>query len=152
MPKQYIEIAVALIVVLASIWGVSDALNYPGESGYVPVAVLFFSILLAVVWIGQSFFSLRRRPEKLAVQRHEAKRFLLFSATAILYAICFGTIGFYSSTLLLIPFAAAILGYRHWKVSIPTAVVFLVVLNIVFNLLLKTPLPPELIFSLKGLL
>lgn len=152
MPKQYIEIGVALVIVVASALGMADARNYPGASGYVPIAVLIFSIILALIWIGQSIISLRRNAEPLSINRTGIVRFSIFSCVAVLYAICFSLIGFYTSTLLMIPLVSGLLGYRHWKVSFSTSVVFLVVLNLVFNLLLKTPLPPELIMRLKDLL
>ncbi len=152
MPKQYIEIVVALVIAAASGLGLIEAGEYPGESSYVPLAVLIFSILLAVAWMAQSLVSLRRQAVALAIQRKEVVRFLLFASVAVGYGVCFYLVGFYTSTFLMIPLAAGLLGYRRWKVSVATAAVFLIVLNIVFNLLLKTPLPPELIFRLKEVL
>ena len=152
MPKQYIEILVALIIVILSALGLVDAQKYPGESGYVPIVVLISSIILAVVWIGQSIVSVRRNAEALSFQRAETIRFAIFVGIAICYAFCFYLIGFYTSTFLMVPLVAVLLGYRRWRVLIPTAALFLVVLNLVFNLMLKTPLPPELLFRLKDIL
>lgn len=152
MAKQYIEIVIALLVALAFGLGLLEAIDYPGKSGYVPVAVLIFSIILSIIWLGQSITSLRRTPEVLSVKRAEALRFAIFVSIAILYALGFYLVGFYTSTLLMIPITAGLLGFRRWKVTIGTAFVYLIILNVVFNLLLKTPLPPELIFRLKDML
>lgn len=152
MPKQYVEIAVALLIAFASSLGLVEAIDYPGESGYVPIAVLIFSIILSIIWIGQSILSLRSTSEVLSIKRTELLRFVGFVAIAILYALGFYLIGFYTSTLLMIPIAAGFLGYRRWKTALTTAIVYLVILNIVFNLLLQTPLPSELVLKLKDML
>ncbi len=151
MPKQYIEILVALLIVIISALGMMDAAQYPGESSYVPVVVLSLSIVLSVVWIGQAVMSLRRHAEILSINRLELIRFLIFVSIAIVYGLCFYLVGFFTSTLFMVPIAATLLGYRQWKVLLPTAVVFLIILNLVFNFMLKTPLPPELLFRLKDL-
>ncbi len=151
MPKQYIEILVALLIAIISAWGMTDAAQYPGESSYVPVVVLSLSILLSVVWIGQTVMSLRHCAETLSINRLEMVRFVIFVSIAIIYGCCFYLIGFFTSTLFMVPIAATLLGYRQWKVLIPTSIVFLIILNLVFSLMLKTPLPPELLFRLKDL-
>lgn len=85
MPKQYIEIIIALIVVIFSTLGLVDATNYPAESGYAPITVLTFSIILALNRMGHSAFSLRCHTSALALKFSPADYFWLavFGMTTI---------------------------------------------------------------------
>ena len=150
MRKQYIEIIVALAIIVICGAGFLGVREYRGQSSLMPVVVLGLMALLSMIWLGQSLWQLRQSQETMRAEGPQLMRFVLFVAGVVLYVICLTYIGFFTATLLMVPLLSAALGYRNFKLTLPVSMAFVAILYAVFVLLLKIPLPPELISRLMG--
>nr|WP_249219206.1 tripartite tricarboxylate transporter TctB family protein [Loktanella sp. SALINAS62] len=128
-----------------------EALGYRGRSSYVPSAATGLGVAMCLFWV---ISVMRLSPEegnaRLPVTRSDLQQFALIVLTGILYLLGFAWIGFFTSTIIVVPFLAAALGYRNWNVLVFTTLGFVILLYGVFRLLLSVPLPREAIFALFG--
>ena len=88
--------------------------------------------------------------ESLDASGSEISRFALIVASGAAYVAGFIWIGFFTSSLILLPVVSVALGYRSWRVIALTTIGFCAVLYIVFRALLGVPLPPEFLLTLFG--
>jgi hypothetical protein len=86
----------------------------------------------------------------LDLEPRETKLFILVLVVGLAYVAGFAWLGVFTSTLIMLPCAAAALGYRNWTVIALTAAGFALVLYGVFRVLLSVPLPPEALLKLLG--
>jgi hypothetical protein len=147
---KIVELAVALVVLALAALGLADATEFPPTSAYLPIAVLGLTCLLSFAWAVQSVLAIRREPPTLRLDPAETRRLLTLAGLALLYALAIVHVGFFTSTFLFIPLAAFLLGYRSARGLIVSTAAFALLLYAVFGLLLRTPLPPELILRLVG--
>jgi hypothetical protein len=75
-------------------------------------------------------------------------RFAIIFALSVAYSIGVGTLGYYLATALLIPAASISLGLKNPRLILATTVAYVVAVYLLFAVLLRTPLTPELIFEL----
>lgn len=147
---KVVELVVALVVVALAAAGIAEATEFPVASAYLPFAVLGLACGLGLAWAVQSVLAIRREPPSFRLDPAETRRLLTLAGLALLYAFAIVTIGFFTATFIFIPLAAFLLGYRSVRgLAIATAA-FALLLYAVFGLLLRTPLPPELILRLGG--
>ena len=151
MTRRILEIVAAVSVAIVFAVLFFEALSYRGRSSYVPSAATGLGFVMCLFWM---ISALRLSPEDgdvpLPVTRADLRRFGLIIFAGLLYLLGFAWIGFFTSTLIVVPVLAAALGYRNWKVLIVTTLGFVIVLYGVFRLLLSVPLPPEVILALMG--
>lgn len=145
---KIVELTVALIVFVLSALGLTEATSFTRASAYLPTAVLGFACFLSAIWAIQSVVSIRRERPALAVDPSEARRMITLAVLSALYALAIGWIGFFTSTIIFLPLAGVLLGYRNVIGLVIATAAFLALLYAVFGLLLNTPLPPELILQL----
>lgn len=147
---KVVELVIALVVLALAAAGIAQAIGFPVASAYLPVAVLGLACVLSFTWAVQSVQAIRREPPSFRLDPAETRRLLTLAGLSLLYAFAIVAIGFFTATLIFIPLAAFLLGYRSVRgLAIATAA-FALLLYSVFGLLLRTPLPPELILRLVG--
>lgn len=151
MTKRTLELIAAALVAAVFAFLFFEALSYRGRSSYVPSAATGLGFVMCLFWM---ISAIRLRPEEgdvpLPVTRADLTRFGLIVLAGVLYLLGFAWIGFFTSTLIVVPVLAAALGYRNWTVLIPTTLGFVILLYGVFRLLLSVPLPREAILALMG--
>lgn len=148
MRKNIIELVVALAVASLAAAGLVEASGYQGQSGYMPIAILALATLLSLAWAGQCLYGLRARTgEVIRPDLSTALRLSGFALAVAAYVLGVTYVGFFTSTLLMLPLLSAFLGYRNWRVSVGVAVGFVAILYCVFQLLLSIPLPPEAVIQ-----
>jgi hypothetical protein len=147
---KIVELVFALVLLVSAALGLVEALGFPRDSVYLPAAVLALTCALSLAWAAQSVLALRREPPTLRIDRAEARRLVTLAALSLVYALAIETIGFFTSSALFIPGAAVALGYRSARGIALCTVAFILLLYAVFGMLLKTPLPPELILEVAG--
>lgn len=152
MPRQIVEIAVAAVIFVASGFGIRQALTFTGAAAYMPVVVLGFAMILCCIWAAQSLISLRRERIDIVVKIDEFRRLIIIAALSLVYVLMIPVLGFFSATVLFIPITAFWLGLRNLKVIALATVGFTGLLYVTFNMVLNTPLPPELIGQLAGII
>ena len=151
MTKRTLELVAATLVAIVFAALFLEALTYRGRSSYVPSAATALGFVMCLFWM----ISARRlSPEEgdmpLPVTGVDLRRFGLIVLAGFLYLLGFAWLGFFTSTLIVVPVLAALLGYRNWKVLLVTTIGFVILLYGVFRLLLSVPLPPEAILTLMG--
>ena len=129
----------------------TEGIGYSGRSAYVPAAASGIGFLMCCLWALKSVRVMATgQAESLDASGSEISRFALIVASGAAYVAGFIWIGFFTSTLIVVPVLAALLGYRNWKVLVVTTIGFVILLYGVFRLLLSVPLPPEAILTLMG--
>lgn len=147
---KVVELVTALVILALAAAGIAQATGFPVASAYLPMAVLGLACFLSLAWAVQSILAIRREPPSFRLDPAETRRLLTLAGLSLLYAFAIVEIGFFTSTFIFIPLSAFLLGYRSAKgLAIATAA-FALLLYAVFGLLLRTPLPPELILRLVG--
>ena len=147
---KIVELVVALVILGLSVLGLVDTTGFPRASAYLPTAVLGLACALSLAWVVQSVLAIRRERPTLRLDPARTRRLLTLAALSLLYAVAIVGIGFFTSTMLFIPLSALLLGYRNAGGLVIATAAFAVLLYTVFGLLLRTPLPPELILRLVG--
>lgn len=147
MRKPVIELIAGIVVAALSIAGLAEAWGYSGETGLMPRAVLVAAVFLSLVWCLQSLRAMGANGEKIEVETGALVRFGLLMAGGAVYVLGIASIGFFTSTVIIVPAIAAGLGYRNWTVIALSTLGFVAVLYAVFRLLLQIPLPDEIIFT-----
>lgn len=146
MTKAKLELAFSVLFIALGILGFLEALRYRGQSGLMPQAVMVIATLLALVWFVQAALSLQR--DTGVPIRFTLTSIIRFAATVggtVLVVIGITRIGFFTSAAVAVPAIAYVLGYRSaWGLAVGT-VLFVAVLFAVFHLLLRIPLPPEVL-------
>jgi len=149
--KRTLELGAAILVAALFAFLFFEALSYRGRSSYVPSAATALGVVMCIFWI---ISTMRLSPEEggaqLPVTREDLRLFAMIVFGGILYLLGFAWIGFFTSTIIVVPVLAAVLGYRNWTVLIFTTLGFVILLYGVFRLLLSVPLPREAIFVLFG--
>jgi hypothetical protein len=151
MNRSVVELVAAGVSAAAFLFLLLEATGYPGRSAYMPVAAAAIGAAMCALWALRSLRLLAAgQAERYPATRDDLTRFALILGLAVLYVVGFITIGFFTSTLVLLPVFAVALGYRRWRVIALTTLGFALVLWVVFRLLLSLPLPPEAVLTLIG--
>ncbi|WP_420394518.1 tripartite tricarboxylate transporter TctB family protein [Acuticoccus sp.] len=146
-----VELLVACALAALCVAGLFEAWSYRAASKYTPVAVMGLALILSLVWMAQNAIPLvRGRFQELHVERGEVARFVGVVLAVATYVTGVVQIGFFTSTLVMVPLLSAAVGYRSWPIALAATVGFVAVLYGVFRLLLSIPLPPEAVLGLVG--
>ncbi len=129
----------------------AKGVGYSSRSSYMPVAASGIGLAMCLIW---SVGALRQiaagRSERLVMGRPDLVRFGLILGAGMIYLAGFVWIGFFTSTLILVPVMSLALGYRNLVVIALTTLGFVILLYAVFRLLLAVPLPREALLSVFG--
>jgi uncharacterized membrane protein YdbT with pleckstrin-like domain len=151
MNRSVFESVAALLALAVSAAGVVESLGFRGQGAIMPLAVTGLATALSLAWLATSAVALvRGTGERVALDRRELVRFAIICAGAIAYALLMARIGFFTTTLIVVPALALAAGYRNYKVLAGATLGFVLVLYAVFRGLLSVPLPDDLLLSLIG--
>jgi len=111
-----------------------------------PRLILVFLAGLATVMLGRTFWSPvgSSRDKPFCAN---TRRFLMAVAGILIYILVVSSIGYFSATVLFIPCAALLLGYRR---PVPIAIAtlgFCIFIYFVFVYLFERPLPSEIVLT-----
>lgn len=126
-----------------------QAVGYPGRSAYMPAAASGIGLLMCCVWALRAVRLLASgQAERYDATRSDVARFALILVAAAMYVAGFIWVGFFTSTIVMVPAVAMTLGYRNRTAVASTTLGFALVLYAVFRILLSVPLPPEALLTL----
>ena len=120
-----------------------------GEAAFWPKLVAIAIMIVGAVILGTGVVGLMREraasgTAQVAKKPHAKPHYIKVAAVValmIVYLIAFQLIGYTIPTFLLISGTALILGYRNWKILIPTALVVSVGLYLIFSKLFGINFP-----------
>ncbi len=130
---------VVLIAVCA--WLLTKVTDMPYMSALLPVTMLGAIIVLSVLMIVRNLIKSGAVPVKPVFT--SLPRFLLVVACVGGYVLAVGTLGFYTSTLVMLPVVAWLFGYRKPKGIALATLIFVGGIALIFLVLMNQSLPPE---------
>ena len=135
-------IAAAVVMLGASallIW----AVKMPTMSAMLPVAMLVFLIVLGAIMLVKNVIALRRGAAKQArlVQRPKRAFGAFFGIVA--YTVLVPLIGFYTSTIVMVPAVAWVFGYRNSARLMLGTAIFAASVFLVFSVAMGQQFPAE---------
>lgn len=152
MNRRLVELAAAGVFAALFAFLFFEGIGYSGRSAYMPTAATGIGLLMCCFWALKSVHMLAAgQAEHFDVKVSDCVRFALISATGSIYVTGFIWLGFFTSTVVMVPAVAWALGYREPKVIALTTLGFTFILYVVFRLLLAIPLPREALSALFGL-
>lgn len=151
MERAKIETGAALVSLIFSALGLIEAWSYSGEGGMMPRAVMLVMITLSAIWSVQSVARLGRHPgEVISATPQQLRGAGLLAIAGLFLLIGMHYLGFFTTTVIVLPAVAYGIGYRDAKgVAIATGL-FMLLLIVVFRVFLAVPLPAELLSSFMG--
>lgn len=151
MNRSYLELLAVGIFVVFFAFLFNEGLSYRGQSAYMPVAASGIGLLMCFFWgVHTARLVVSDKSEYYETNGSDVKRFALLLGVGVVYILGFVWLGFFTSTLIMVPSVSIMLGYRNKNVIIATTIAFTFILYAVFRLLLSIPLPKELILTLIG--
>ena len=151
MNRCLVELAAAGIFAALFAFLFFEGIGYSGRSAYMPTAATGIGLLMCCFWALKSVRMLvAGQAEHFDVKVSDGVRFALISVAGSLYVAGFIWLGFFTSTVIMVPAVTWALGYREPKVIALTTLGFTIVLYVVFRLLLAIPLPREALLKLFG--
>lgn len=151
MNRRMVELGASLISGTIFAYLLVEAWGYRGQSSYMPVATTGLSVFLCLIWAGQSVrLIVAGRADHYEATKADFLNFAIVATGTAAYVLAVTYVGFFTSTLALVPLLAFALGYRKITTALVTTVCFIVILYGVFALLLSIPLPPEALFEYLG--
>lgn len=157
MNRRSAELVAAGIFAALFAFLIFEAIGYSGRSAYMPAAASGIGLLMCCFWALKAARPAAAGPaedvepaERYDATKGDVTRFALILAAGVVYVAGFVWVGFFTSTIIMVPSIALALGYRNPKVVALTTIGFALILYAVFRLLLAVPLPPEALLTLMG--
>lgn len=144
--RQDIGLGLAFIGLgLAAAW---MATSYNGAGGTYPMVL---GIILTLLGGTVALRAVRKGSIEERSRLIEApSRMITAVIVAVIYVALIVPLGFYTSSVLLMLSLPIALGFRQWLYTLIVALVFILVVFLVFSVLLEKPLPREAIAPLFG--
>lgn len=142
MQKKDIGLGAVSIAFGAWVWYMASALKKGAD--FWPKIVAGAIILLGLIILIMAVLEVRRGPSAGAKKAKATPQYLQVAEVAAVllgYYAAFQYVGYTIPTFLLIFLTALILGYRNWKVMIPTALIASVGLYLIFTRLFGIRFP-----------
>ena len=139
------ERTMAMGIIAAALFLIYMSMDFPMESRVFPIAVLGLMAVLAAVLLLRSFIgslSEKEPPEPAPFFIHR-NRFLASLACIAGYIVLLPLLGYFTTSVLFFAAMTWALGFRQYKTTFLTIVIFLGFVYIVFVLLFERPVPPE---------
>lgn len=112
-------------------------LGLPGKAGYYPKLISGAIIILGIVIILNAVKAIKSAPANLEqnVSKKEIsyKSVALIVAYLVIYYFTFHTVSYILSTFLLMVATSVTLGYRNWKILIPTTAIVSIGIYFIFT-------------------
>lgn len=150
MSKPAIELTAGLVFTVVSLMGLYEVWEYTNESGFLPKIILWIMLALSLIWCIQSLIGISIREKVDESQNLYWNRFGALVFLSGIYIVGIFYVGVITSTLIFIPVSSVLLGYSKVRSVFITAVVYSVLILIIFRLVLRVPLPPEITTVLLG--
>lgn len=144
--KERVGAALVFLFCIAA-WLALDGV--PAEAAFFPRLVIGAAAVLAAVWGITTVLKARAgaasddpadRPTPLIAH---PRNFLTFLACVIAYILLIGWAGYFTASALFIVGTSLLLGYERLLVSVPTSVLFVTLLYLIFVVIFERPLPIE---------
>lgn len=141
------DLGVGAVAVAFGAWVYYMTTTMKAKAAFWPRIVAYGIIILGVIILINAVLGLRKEKAAPAKEKKAAKekpnylRVLAIIAVLIIYYFLFTKFSYTIATMLLMISTSAILGYRNWKVLIPTAVILSVVLYLAFSQLFHVHFP-----------
>ena len=132
----------AIVIMLGASALLVEAARMPTMSAMLPIAMLVFLIGLAATMLVKNVTAQRRGVvQARLVQR--PKRAIGAYFAIVIYSLLVSLIGFYTSTVLMVPLVGWIFGYRNLPRLMLATVIFVGSIFLIFNLAMGQEFPVE---------
>lgn len=131
-----------IVIILAAAALLFQAVKMPTMSAMLPVAMLVFLIVLGAILLGRNVIAQRRGVTQAPVVRRPKRAFSAYFAM-VAYAVLVPLIGFYTSTVLMVPIVAWAFGYRNPARLLLATAIFVGSVYAVFNFAMGQQFPAE---------
>lgn len=143
--RQDIGLGLAFIGLgLAAAW---MATSYNGAGGTYPMVL---GIILTLLGVTVALRAVRKGSIEERRLVEAPSKMITAVIVAVIYVALIVPLGFYTSSVLLMLSLPIALGFRQWLYTLIVALVFILVVFLVFSVLLEKPLPREAIAPLFG--
>jgi hypothetical protein len=146
--EQRQDIALGLIFVglgIASAW---MATSYSGAGGTYPMVL---GVILALLGGAVAIKALRAGSTARRTLIDAPIKMITAVTIAVVYVALVVPLGFYTSSFMLMLFLPIALGFRQGIYALVVALVFMIIVYLVFSVLLEKPLPREALGPLFGI-
>lgn len=130
-----------VVLIAVCTWLLTKVTDMPYMSALLPVAMLSTMIVLSVLMILRNL--LKAGTVSIKPVFTSPPRFLLVVACVGGYVLAVGNVGFYTSTLFMLPVVAWLFGYRNPKGIALATLIFVGGIALIFLVLMNQSLPPE---------
>ena len=134
---------IGIVVILCSVMLYTHIYVYPPEARLFPQLILVLTGLLGVLLV----FRRRRSEDEQAPVIASYRNFFITVIVFAVFAWAVGIFGYFTASLCFLILFPIILGYRKYMVTILTAVIYLVLIYLVFVILFERILPPEILLT-----
>lgn len=131
-----------IVIVIGASGLLFEAAKMPTMSAMLPVAMLVFLIVLGAITLVQNVIAQRRGEVQARLVRRPKRAIGAFFAI-VLYAVLVSLIGFYTSTVLLVPIVGWTFGYRNLPRLILATAIFAGSVFLIFNVAMGQRFPVE---------
>lgn len=138
-------VAVGLLVLAVAAWMHIASLS--ARAAMFPRLTIGLLFVLALAYLGREILSRAPVAPREALFHHRV-RFFVALGLIIAYAAVFPRVGFLTTTFVFIPVFAAAIGMRRHLLTIAGSAIFTGATYVVFVVLLRRRLPPELLVDL----
>lgn len=139
------DIALGLTFAGIGIMAAWMATRYSGASGIYPMALGLILMLIGATVAGRAIRSGTRQRRRLV---DAPAKMMTAAVIAIIYVAVVVPLGFYTASFLLMLSLPLALGFRRGLYALTVAVVFMMIVYLVFSVLLEKPLPHEALLAL----
>lgn len=139
MTKQLVEriFAIAALAGMAAL--LPGLVALPRESAGFPLAIIAVMAAMAAILVVRSW---RGTGDQAPFFDHPL-RFVVAVIAVVIYTAVLPKLGFFTSTVLLGLLFPPLFGYRDWRVILPTILIFLGLIWVIFVRFFQRPLPTE---------
>ncbi|PVA07519.1 tripartite tricarboxylate transporter TctB family protein [Thalassorhabdomicrobium marinisediminis] len=143
--RLWFEIGFAVSIIAGSLALLGNAISLPTMSALLPVTMLVCLIILAATLIATQYLRRESLPEDLEIG--QPWRVLGAFAALMLYVLAVQYIGFYTSTIMMIPIVAWSFGYRSLRGLALATAIFIGGIYLIFSIFMGQRFPEELLMS-----
>ena len=145
--EQRQDIVLGLVFVGLGIAAAWMATSFNGAGGTYPMVL---GIILTLLGGTVALKAVRSGTTTQRTLIEAPSKMITAVAIAVVYVALVVPLGFYSSSILLMLALPVALGFRQWVYGLVVALVFMLIVFLVFSILLEKPLPREALAPLFG--
>ena len=139
--RKQAEIGFAAALIGAAAWVYVEAGNFPDQSaGYPRVLAVMLGVCALIIIVRSMVWPVVGD----RLMQHPLRCFGGFVAV-FLYIVGIDLFGYILPSIVFSISVPVLLGYRHWKVTIPVVLGMVTFIFVVFKIILERPLPPDVL-------